>query len=59
MSKARDSTGGFPLELGGQLPSVTVAYEAYGRSNPATDNAILICHAISGDSHVAQHDGAG
>ena len=29
-----------------------------GRSMPAKDNAILICHAISGDSHVAQHDAA-
>jgi homoserine O-acetyltransferase/O-succinyltransferase len=47
---------GFPLELGGQLPSVTVAFETYGRLNEAKDNAILVCHAISGDSHVAQHD---
>jgi homoserine O-acetyltransferase/O-succinyltransferase len=46
----------FLLELGGKLPSVTVAYETYGRLNAAKDNAILICHAISGDSHVARHD---
>jgi homoserine O-acetyltransferase len=46
----------FPLELGGVLPNVTVAYETYGQLNAARDNAILICHAISGDSHVAQHD---
>lgn len=44
------------LELGGQLPSVTVAYETYGALNAARDNAVLICHAISGDSHVAAHD---
>ena len=44
------------LELGGQLPGVTVCYETYGQLNAARDNAILICHAISGDSHVAQHD---
>ena len=43
------------LECGVTLPEVTVAYEAYGRLNPARDNAILICHAISGDSHVARH----
>ncbi|MCD6333915.1 MAG: homoserine O-acetyltransferase [Candidatus Latescibacteria bacterium] len=47
-----------PLELtmGGELPGVTVAFETYGRLNAARDNAVLICHAISGDSHVARHD---
>lgn len=43
------------LERGGQLPAVTVAYETYGQLNAARDNAVLICHALSGDSHVAQH----
>lgn len=44
------------LELGGRLPSVTVAYETYGQLNAARDNAVLVCHAISGDSHVARHN---
>ena len=44
------------LELGGALPSVTVVYETYGQLNAAKDNAVLICQAISGDSHVARHD---
>ena len=44
------------LELGGQLPEVTVAFETYGQLSPQGDNAVLICHAISGDSHVARHD---
>ena len=44
------------LELGGRLPEVTVAFETYGRLNPRADNAVLVCHALSGDSHVAQHD---
>ena len=46
------------LELGGVLPRTTVAYETYGRLNGRRDNAVLICHAISGDSHVAAHDAA-
>ncbi len=44
------------LEMGGELPSVTVAYETYGQLNATKDNAVLVCHAISGDSHVAKHD---
>jgi homoserine O-acetyltransferase len=48
--------GPLQLELGGSLPEVTVAYETYGRLSPDRDNAVLICHAISGDSHVARHD---
>lgn len=46
----------FDLAGGGRLPSVTVCYEAYGQLNAAKDNAVLVCHAISGDSHVARHD---
>ena len=44
------------LEKGGLLPHVTVAFETYGHLNAARDNAVLICHALSGDSHVARHD---
>ncbi len=44
-----------PLELaGGQtLPHVEVAYETYGELNATKTNAVLICHALSGDAHVA------
>jgi homoserine O-acetyltransferase/O-succinyltransferase len=45
-----------PLELGGELPEITVVYETYGRLDEQHRNAVLICHAISGDSHVARHD---
>jgi len=47
-----------PVELdrGGTLGDVTVAYETYGKLNDARDNAVWICHALSGDSHVAAHD---
>jgi homoserine O-acetyltransferase/O-succinyltransferase len=46
------------LELGGELPSVVCAYETFGRLNAKKSNAVLICHAISGDSHVTRHDPA-
>jgi homoserine O-acetyltransferase len=35
------------------LPRFTLAYETYGKLNTERSNAILICHALSGDSHVA------
>ena len=44
------------LRQGGTLPGVEVAYETYGTLNEDRSNAVLICHAISGDSHPARHD---
>lgn len=44
-------TGPFRCEAGGELPSVTIAYETWGKLNEAASNAVLICHALSGDSH--------
>ncbi|MEW5771951.1 MAG: homoserine O-acetyltransferase [Thermodesulfobacteriota bacterium] len=41
------------LECGRPLGPVTLAYETYGALAPAADNAILVCHALSGDSHAA------
>jgi len=45
----------FVLESGEALQPVTIAYETYGRLSPARDNAILIAHALTGDSHCARH----
>ncbi|MEM6392640.1 MAG: homoserine O-acetyltransferase [Planctomycetota bacterium] len=44
-----------PLALSGVLPSVECAFEAWGSLNADKSNAVLICHAISGDSHVTRH----
>lgn len=41
------------LESGEKLGPITLAYETYGSLSPEKDNAILITHAFSGDSHVA------
>jgi len=41
------------LRSGGRLGPIDVAYETYGELAPERDNAVLICHALSGDAHVA------
>lgn len=43
----------FVLEGGGMLGEITVAYETWGELNADADNAVLICHALTGDSHAA------
>jgi homoserine O-acetyltransferase/O-succinyltransferase len=43
-----------PLQRGGQFGPVTVAYETWGKLNAGGDNAILITHALTGNSHA--HD---
>jgi homoserine O-acetyltransferase len=41
------------LEGGGLLPNVTLAYETWGELAPDGGNAVLVCHALTGDSHAA------
>jgi homoserine O-acetyltransferase len=41
------------LKGGGVLERFTLAYETYGHLNADHSNAVLICHALSGDAHVA------
>jgi homoserine O-acetyltransferase/O-succinyltransferase len=49
----------FPLERGGVLPSVRVAYETWGTLAADGGNAVLVEHALTGDSHVVGPAGPG
>lgn len=43
----------FILQSGTVLENITIAYETFGSLNADRSNAILVCHALTGDSHVA------
>jgi len=45
------------LEAGGRLERVTVAYETWGNLAPDGGNAVLVLHALTGDSHAGGKDG--
>ena len=42
-----------PLDGGGTLAEARIAYETYGELAPDRSNAILLCHALTGDQYVA------
>ncbi|MBN1422183.1 MAG: homoserine O-acetyltransferase [Planctomycetes bacterium] len=44
---------GLPLDGGGILTPVVLAYETYGILSSERDNAVLVCHALSGSAHAA------
>ena len=46
------SIGPLDLESGGRLPVVRIAYETWGTLNADGSNAVLVLHALTGDSHV-------
>jgi homoserine O-acetyltransferase len=46
--------GDLPLEAGGLLPDVTIAYETWGTLNADASNAVLVQHALTGSTHVAR-----
>jgi homoserine O-acetyltransferase len=48
----------FALEAGGTLAPVEIEFETYGQLSPQRDNAVFICHALTGDAHVAGWDSA-
>ena len=44
----------FTLDCGAVLPSLTVAFRTYGTLNSERSNAVLVCHALTGDQYVAE-----
>lgn len=49
----------FVLEGGGQLHDVTIAFETWGTRDADGSNAVLVCHALTGDAHAAGPAGEG
>jgi homoserine O-acetyltransferase len=49
----------FALEGGGVLRDIQVAYETWGELAPDAGNAVLVCHALTGDSHAHGPSGHG
>jgi homoserine O-acetyltransferase len=45
--------GPLPLDSGASLAPVEFAYETYGELNADRSNAVLVCHALTGDQYVA------
>src|SRR3954462_10358765 len=43
----------FTFKTGQVIPGFSLRYETYGQLNATRDNAIVICHALSGDHHCA------
>src|SRR5260221_11268655 len=43
-----------PLDSGATLGSYRIAYQTYGQLNASRSNAILVCHALTGDQYVAE-----
>ncbi|MEC8868798.1 MAG: homoserine O-acetyltransferase [Pseudomonadota bacterium] len=51
LSQRFDSS--FVLQSGAELPGIELVYETYGRLNEKRNNAVLVCHALSGHHHAA------
>jgi homoserine O-acetyltransferase len=53
--RPRDFThpGPFTFKSGQTIQGFTLRYETYGALNATRDNAVLVCHALSGDHHCA------
>ena len=50
---------GLALEIGGRLGPISVAFETWGTLDSTASNAILVLHALTGDSHAHGYEGLG
>lgn len=46
----------FRLDSGKQIDHLQIAYQTYGDLNAARSNAVVVCHALTGDQHVANEN---
>ena len=53
LSRTVTLPGPLRLDGGAMLSPVEIAYETYGTLNADASNAVLVCHALTGDQHVA------
>ena len=51
--------GDVEVTVGTTIPAVRVAYQTWGRLNEERTNAVYVCHALTGDSHVTGDAGPG
>lgn len=58
-SRSFAGIGEFAFESGQRIPYVRVAYETWGELSEARDNAVLVLHALTGDSHAEGDAGPG
>jgi len=47
------ATAALPMDAGQSITPLTIAYQTYGVLNADRTNAVLVCHALTGDQHVA------
>lgn len=58
-SRSFVDVGSLEIQSGATIPDVRVAYETWGTLAPDGSNAVYVCHALTGDSHVAGAAGPG
>jgi homoserine O-acetyltransferase len=48
-----EGAGALALDAGASIGPLQIAYQTYGQLNAARSNTVLVCHALTGDQHLA------